>query len=99
MVLFCSEKEIVGIKEGIWIIQNYNCVSQKDILSDECDKDSGYEPDQVNFWPRNPLSNGKRAGFRNKKQRSLDVHDVRKGLHRRNLFYFHATNVAILQSL
>ena len=23
---------------------------QKDILSDECDKDSGYEPDPVGFW-------------------------------------------------
>ena len=52
---------------------------QKDIGSDECDKDSGYEPDQVNFWPRNPVTSAKRAGFRNKKQRSLDVHDVRKG--------------------
>ena len=52
---------------------------QKDIGSDECDKDSGYEPDQVNFWPRNSVSSAKRAGFRNKKQRSLDVHDVRKG--------------------
>ena len=57
---------------------------QKDIGSDECDKDSGYEPDQVNFWPRNPVTSAKRAGFRNKKQRSLDVHDVRKGY---NLFW------------
>ena len=59
---------------------------QKDIGSDECDKDSGYEPDQVNFWPRNPVSSAKRAGFRNKKQRSLDVHDVRKGLQSHGLF-------------
>ena len=50
---------------------------QKDILSDECDKDSGYEPDQVNFWPRNHILSSKRGNFRQKKQRSLDVHDVR----------------------
>ena len=48
---------------------------QKDILSDECDKDSGYEPDQVNLWSRNS-SAANRANFRQKKQRSLDVHDV-----------------------
>ena len=61
---------------------------QKDIGSDECDKDSGYEPDQVNFWPRNPVTSAKRAGFRNKKQRSLDVHDVRKGYnHDNHLFW------------
>ena len=30
---------------------------------------------QVNFWPR--AAGGKRGNFRNKKQRSLDVHDVR----------------------
>ena len=50
-------------------------VLQKDILSDECDKDSGYEPDQVHLWPRHTAA--KRAQFRQKKQRSLDVHDVR----------------------
>ena len=49
---------------------------QKDILSDECDKDSGYEPDQVHLWPRHTNA-AKRAQFRQKKQRSLDVHDVR----------------------
>ena len=66
-------------------------------MSDECDKDSGYEPDQVrdrmkmiksmdyllfqhqvNIWPRAPLSGAKRANFRGKKQRSLEVHDVRQ---------------------
>ena len=51
-------------------------VLQKDILSDECDKDSGYEPDQVHLWPRHTNA-AKRAQFRQKKQRSLDVHDVR----------------------
>ena len=60
---------------------------QKDIGSDECDKDSGYEPDQVNFWPRNPVTSAKRAGFRNKKQRSLDVHDVRKGYNHDNKYF------------
>ena len=60
---------------------------QKDIGSDECDKDSGYEPDQVNFWPRNPVTSAKRAGFRNKKQRSLDVHDVRKGYNHDNYLF------------
>ena len=50
-------------------------------MSDECDKDSGYEPDQVHFWPRANGSAAKRANFKTRKQRSLDVHDVRKGLH------------------
>ena len=64
---------------------------QKDILSDECDKDSGYEPDQVHFWPRSggaqrtpaPTTSSRSAsGWRHKKQRSLDVHDVRGGSHK-----------------
>ena len=33
---------------------------------------------QVNIWPRAPLSGAKRANFRGKKQRSLEVHDVRQ---------------------
>jgi len=59
-------------------LQHYQL--EKDILSDECDKDSGYEPDPVGFWaarnggiPRGGPAY-KRHGLQ--KQRSLEVEPV-----------------------